>query len=85
MIPCVNLCALRCDLCKLVHVYACFSACVIQCVCVNECAAAAAVAVAAHSSVWPWRLEGSRGRAQRFNRNLSSAEEEDKRESEKFC
>lgn len=43
----------------------------------NECAAV----VAAHSSMWPWRLEGSRGRAQRFNRNLSSGEEEaDKRD-----
>lgn len=50
--------------------------CVNQCVSVNECAAV----VAAYSNVWPWRLEGSRGRAQRFNRNLSSGEEEaDKR------
>lgn len=64
-------------MCKLVHVYVCVLACVIRCVCVNECAAAAG---AAHSSVWPWSLGGSRGRAQRFNRNLSSAEEEaDKR------
>lgn len=49
-------------------------ACVTQCVCVNECAAV--VAAAARSSVWPWRLEGSGRRAQRFNRNLSCGEKE---------
>lgn len=58
----------------------CVCVCVSQCVCVNE---RAAVVATAHSSVWPWRLEGSRGRAQRFNRNLSGGEEEaDKRRLE---
>ena len=62
VIPCVKLC----DLCKIVWVFVC--------VCVNEFTAV----VAAHSSVWPWRLNRSRRRAPRFNRNLSSGEREDK-------